>query len=262
MVLMPLSGVTCAEVPADRHWAQVEHFFSTIRSTARLDPSTTTAAPGRGISLEDDLGLADRKGTPYLQLGMRLGERGRLEFEYFRLDRSASVMLSRQIQWGDVDYRAAAQIDSLFDTAVYRLSGGYSLHRTSDAEFGGALGLHVTHFAVSLAGQGTGPAGTGFQSDRRTELVPLPTLGLYGTFMMSDRWMLRGRFDYLSLDHNGYDGSMVNAMASIGYRLLEHVGAGVGYRFVDYKLRAEKVDFRGEVNYRFKGPTVYLEAAF
>jgi hypothetical protein len=55
---------------------------------------------------------------------------------------------------------------------------------------------------------------------------------------------------------------MVNAMASVGWRILPHLGIGVGYRFVDYKLQAAKDDFHGEVNYRFKGPTVYLEAAF
>src|SRR5215831_8330948 len=199
MLLMGLVGGASAEIPQDRHWAQLEYFFSTIRSTARLDP-TTTSASGRVVSLEDDLGLDDRKGTPYLLLGTRLGERGRLEFEYYQLDRDATVVLDREVTWGDVVYPVAAQVSSVLDTTIYRLIAGYSLQRTSQAEFGIALGLHVTHFAVSLAGQGTAASGVVFQSDRRTELVPLPTLGLYGTFMPSERWMLRGRVDYLSLD--------------------------------------------------------------
>ena len=78
-----------AELPQDRFWAGLEYFYPTVSTTARFD-ATATARPGTTISLEDELDLSDRKGTPYLDLGMRLGENWRIEFEYYKLDRTAS----------------------------------------------------------------------------------------------------------------------------------------------------------------------------
>jgi hypothetical protein len=37
---------------------------------------------------------------------------------------------------------------------------------------------------------------------------------------------------------------------------------GIGYRYVDYDLEATSDDYRGEINYNFKGPTLFLNAAF
>jgi hypothetical protein len=193
---------------------------------------------------------------------MRLGENWRLEFEYYELKRSATRTIDRDIEWGDVTFPASAQISSQFDSTVYRLTGGYSFYRTPVAEAGAAFGLHVTDFTLGLSGQGTGPAGTGFQSEQRDQLVPLPTLGAYGSFKLSEQWILRGRVDFLSLEYENYDGSLVNWLAAISWRPARNWGLGLGYRYVDYKLESTEPDFRGEVNYRFKGPTFYVEAAF
>lgn len=42
--------------------------------------------------------------------------------------------------------------------------------------------------------------------------------------------------------------------------MLRNFGAGLGYRYVDYGLNGDNAKFRGEVSYRFRGPTIYLEA--
>jgi hypothetical protein len=73
---------------------------------------------------------------------------------------------------------------------------------------------------------------------------------------------LRGRVDYLSLEYDEYDGSLINWLAAVDWRFAKNWGAGIGYRFVDYKLNVTKREFYGEVNYRFKGPTLFLNAAF
>ena len=262
-VLACMSSAALAERPGDRFWGELAYFYPTISSTARLD-LTATSRPGTTIRLEDELDLDDRTGTPYVLLGMRLGERWRLEFEYYELARSASTAISRQIEWGDVTFPAGVQIDTKFDTTVYRLSGGYSFYQQPAAEAGVAFGLHVTDFSVALAGQGIGPGGgtATFQNEARNTLVPLPTLGLYGTYKLSEQWQLRGRVDYLSLQYGDYDGSLVNVMASFDWRFHKNWGAGVGYRYVDYTLDAESSDLRGEVNYKFHGPTLFVNAAF
>jgi hypothetical protein len=259
-----LHAVACgavAEGPQDRYWAELSYFYPTISSMARLD-SRRTDVPGTVISLEDDLGLVGRKGTPYVQLGMRLGERWRVEFEYYSLERAAPSTIQRQITWGDAEFHASAQLDSRFDSTVYRLSGGYSLYRTFQSEAGVSFGLHMTDFTLEVSGEGNGSNGFALLSERRHQFVPLPTMGLYGSYKFAERWSARGRVDYMSLSYDRYDGSLVNWLAAIEWRFAKHWGAGLGYRHVDYKLESWTPDLRGRVNYKFNGPAIFVYAAF
>jgi hypothetical protein len=262
VALCSLPGAALAELPQDVVWGELSYFYPEISSTARLD-LTATARPGTEIRLEDELDLDDRKSTPYLTLGMRLGDRWRLGFEYYELNRSSSKTLTRQIDWGDVSFPLGAQIDTTFDTTIYRFSGGYSFVRDAASEAGVSFGLHITDFTTALAGIGNGPRGTStFHDEKRDTLVPLPTGGLYGTFKLSDQWALRGSVDLLSFKYDEYDGRLLNWLAAIDWRFAKNWGAGIGYRYVDYKLEAESSDFRGEINYKFKGPTFFINAAF
>ncbi len=90
----------------------------------------------------------------------------------------------------------------------------------------------------------------------------MPTLGLYGAYQVTDRLSLGGRVDYLSLKVSDYDGRLINAEARASYRLFKNVGVGVMYRYVDYDLDIEKDRWNGEVAYKFKGPALFLQAAF
>jgi len=257
--LLCWSATASAEGPQDRYWFGLEYFYPTISSTARLD-NTATARPGTEVRLEDELALSDRKGTPYINLGMRLGENWRIEFEYYALKRDATKTITRDIDWGDVTYPVGATINTKFDSTIYRLTGGWSFIRNQQAEAGLSFGLHSTDFKTHLSGQTTG--GAGFQTEGFDQLVPLPTVGLYGSYLVAPQVILRGRVDFLSLKYQDYDGRLMNWMGAVDWRVTKNFGVGVGYRYVDYKLEATKSNFTGEVQYTFKGPTLYVNGAF
>lgn len=255
ITLSCLSGSALAESPEDSFWAELSYFYPTIDSTARIDVRGT-ARPGTTVSLEDELDLDDRKGTPYGTFGMRLGERWRLEFEYYELNRSASTSIGRQIEWGNVTYPVGVTLDSQLDTTIYRLTGGYSFYRAPEGEAGVGVGLHVTDLSTALSRQG------GVEREARDTLVPLPTIGLYGTYKLSQQFQLRGRVDYLSLNYGDYSGSLINWLVALDWRFSRIWGAGFGYRYVDYKLEATSSELFGEINYRFKGPTLFVTVGF
>ena len=224
-----------------------------IKTTAHLD--STTFGTGTSISFEDDLGLDDRKTNVSILGKLRLGDRWRIEGEYFALDRSGSRTINRTINWGGDVYPVGITVSSEFDSDIYRVSGGYSFIKNPQAEFGVALGLHITDFTASLAGANiakrTGDA-----------LAPLPTIGLYGSYAFTPRWLLSGRVDFFSFNYNDYDGSLVNLTAAVDYRFTRNFGVGVGYRYVDYDLEVTKSSFSGGVKYEFSGPVVYLVGSF
>lgn len=260
-VLACASTGALAEWPTDNYWIGLEYFYPTINSTARLD--STNGDRGVSVNFEEDLDLTDRKGTPYLTFGMRLGERWRIQFEYYTLDREGTKVLDRQIEWGDTSFPVGVNLETKFDSTIYRLTGGYSFYKEPNAEFGVGFGFHVTEFKTQLSGQGTGAlGGFGFQREAHDTLVPLPTLGLYGTYKFAEQWAVRGRVDYLSLKVDQHDGRLINWLGAVDWRFAKSWVAGLGYRYVDYKLDSTDTDFVGHMQYKFKGPTIFVNAQF
>jgi hypothetical protein len=237
----------------DRWTLQLGAYAPKVDTTANLNG--TGGVVNAAVSFEEDLNLSDRKTMPAILASVRLGERWRIEAEYFSLNRSGSRAISRTINWGDNVYAIGTVVSSSFDSDIYRLSGGYSFVKDGQREFGLALGLHVTDFATSLAAAGVGTS----SSDA---LAPLPTIGVYGAYAFTPKWLLSGRLDYFSLKYEDYDGTLVNFSFGADYRFSRHFGAGLAYRHVDYDVDITKTKFTGNVNYKFKGPMFYLTTSF
>ena len=67
-------------------------------------------------------------------------------------------------------------------------------------------------------------------------LAPLPTIGFYGAYAFTPRWLLSGRVDFFSMSYGDYDGSLTDVSAGVDYRFSRNFGVGVGYRYVDYDV--------------------------
>lgn len=242
-------------------WLQLGAFRPKIDST--FQASSPGGAIGTSISGENDLGLEDNSTIGSVLLGARLGDRWRMEFEYFKLDRRTERSTSRVIDFGNVSYPVSASLASEFESAVYRLSAGYSFFRTPNAEFGAVAGLHYTEFGVALEGAGTiGGVGSAAAREERRENLLLPTVGLYHTWAFAPKWILGSRVDVFSLNRNERKGTLVNAQANLMYRFTPNVALGVGYRLNDYRIRANEPDWQGELRYKFRGPQVLLNVGF
>ena len=217
--------------------------------------NSASGARGTSISFEEDLNLTDRKTMPAILAAVRLGERWKVEGEYFSLHRSGSRSVSKTIDWGDNTYPIGATVSSEFDSDIFRLSVGYSFIKDSQRELGVALGLHVTDFKASLSA-----AAVGVRSE--DALAPLPTIGLYGAYAFTPKWLLSGRLDYFSLDYEDYEGRLVNFTAGVDYRFSRHFGIGLGFRHVDYDVTLTKTHYNGGIQYKFNGPVFYAVTSF
>ena len=237
----------------DQWHFQLGAYVSKVDTTAYLNSST--GARGTQLSFEDDLGFDDSKTMPAFLASVRLAERWKVEFEYFSLSRDSSRAISRTINWGDRSYTVGTVVSSDFDSDIYRLSAGYSFIKDNQKELGVALGFHVTDFSLGLAATGIG-------AQRADALAPLPTIGLYGAYAFTPRWLLSGRVDYFSLNYNDYEGSLVNVSAGIDYRFTRNFGIGVAYRHLDYDVTVTRSRFNGGVEYKFNGPMMYVTASF
>ena len=161
----------------DRWTLEIGAYSPTVETTAHLNGPFGN---GTTVNFEEDLNLKDRKTSATVLGKVRIGDRWRIEAEYFGLDRGGSRAINRTITWGDNVYPIGTTVSSTFDTDIFRLAGGYSFVKNDTAEVGIALGLHATDFRLSLGATGVG-------TQQADALAPLPTVGLYASYAFSPR---------------------------------------------------------------------------
>jgi hypothetical protein len=237
----------------DRWSIQVGLYTPNVSTTAHLNSSSGLV--GTEVNFEEDLGYAERSDMPAVLASVRLGERWRIEAEYLSLKRDNSHTVSRTVNWGDNTYTIGTTVTSEFSSDIFRLSGGYSFVRDAEREFGVAFGLHTTDFTMALSASGIGGS-TG------EALAPLPTIGFYGAYAPTPKWLVSGRVDIFSLAYEQYDGSLINATLGVDYRIWRNFGLGAAWRYIDYDLEVTETKLNGGINYRFNGPLLYLVSSF
>ena len=109
-------------------------------------------------------------------------------------------------------------------------------------EVGLAIGLHGTDFSTFIEGEGTVNGVPGqFRSESRSVFAPLPTIGLFAAAEPMKNLYLGARFDWLSLSIDEYSGRLVNTEVTAAYRVHKNIDVGAMWRFVDYRVKVEKV---------------------
>lgn len=258
---LALPSAVLAQRADDTFYARGGVFFSKVDSSLKLDGNNGSL--GTDIDFEGDLSLDRHDTQPFGLIGWRFSSDWRVEAEYFSLSRSGNAVIDRQIVVGDTVYEVGADVGAGLTTSVYRMGFGYSFVNNEQAEVGVRLGAHLTNFKVFVEGVGSVNGNTAaLNREERRQLVPLPTLGIYGRYDISKTFAIVGRIDYFTLKIDDYKGELIDISGGVTARVTKNIGIGADYRYVDYKLRATANDFTGQVNYKFHGPFVYIELGF
>jgi hypothetical protein len=257
MLLIAVPSAALAERPEDRVWIRGGAFRATIDTFLQVD-NPALGLDGTRIDFERDLGFDRGTWLPKVDAGVRLGRAFRIEGDYFNLDRVGGATLDEEIRIDDTLFPIDADLAAAFRTAIWRIALGWSPHLGENGEFGVALGVHLTDASYDFVADLDGV----ILSESRSETVPLPNVSLYGSHSFSETVNLNARIDFFALKVGDYRGQLVDVQATIGARLHRHIGAGLGYRYVDYNLRIRKEDLRAEADYAFHGPFAFLELAF
>jgi hypothetical protein len=255
-IAMGTAGAETGEIPLnpalrDRFYFGIGAFYPRTTTEAQLNSSTGI---GANVTLEDSLGMDDRKAVPNAIARIRFGERWRFEAEWFQLNRDAQRVVNRDIQFGDQVFPINTQVSSSFDFYDLRLSAGYSFFKRPDKELGVGLGLHVAQYDISLAGANLG-------SQQEDVLAPLPVISLYGQFALTDQWAVGGRLDRFALNYDKFSGSLSSMALDLTWQPFRHVGFGIGYRSLFIRMEAEDVRTL-KFKQTFEGPTLFVTASF
>ena len=112
-----------------------------VDSQARLDAADGTL--GTKLDFEDDLDLKDRSVLPWLDVRLRFTPRHHVDFTYYDLSRSGARTLQGEIRIEDSTFPVGIDVDSQFNTKIYRLAYGYSFMNNGKREVSILGGVHL-----------------------------------------------------------------------------------------------------------------------
>ncbi|MEN8166250.1 MAG: 2-oxoglutarate synthase [Pseudomonadota bacterium] len=247
-------------------------FWAKTSTKIRVD--SNDGVIGEEISFEDDLNLSERKTLPLFDITYRFNPRHMLDFSYVDLERTASSTWTKEgTTTDDIRWSVGTEIRGGFESEVYRLAYGYSFINDGKKELGVLLGLHTTRIGITIEGEGElvivdGEGNEVVVDDQASRTydegftIPLPMLGLTGSYAFTPKLYMRGWVQFFTLDYDEYDGSLLNASGMLAYDLTNNFGIGAGYAYYSYDLDVERDNLKGSFTYDFQGPTAFLYASF
>jgi hypothetical protein len=226
-------------------------------TVVQVDGSTGT--PGTVVNAENDLGLDSSDIEPKVQAMVRVGERQRLRFDFFTLDRSATKTLEGQpIVFGNVVLQTGDPVQTTLNMRTFGFAYGYSFWHTETLEFAATLGINDTDISTSARVQ----TQTSHVYQDENVAGPFPTPGIDGTWVVSQRFYFDGRAQYLQLHINNLDGSLGFYELDALYRLRPNVSFALGYNAVRAHLASIKTHDSGFFDIDTRGPELFVRVAF
>lgn len=214
------------------------------------------------IDFENDLGLNRHTTSLLFNFNARFGKRNRVDFSYYNIYRKASRTTDKDINFGDHTYPINSEIDTHLNTNIFRLSYGYAFISNPKWEVGGIFGFHIMSFGVGL--DATGETQQLSLDNSQNFTVPLPDLGLWGTFAFHRNWAVSGEVGYFYVKVNNWDmdGRILTGNVSLQYRLSKHWNVDAGYTAFDVKANIDRKRLQAEFDWSYTGPTLAVAYRF
>lgn len=238
----------------DRFALTMSGYKPSIDTQVRFDASDQLS--GTDLDLEDDLQLDDSETLTQYYASLRITRRITLEGSYFELGRSAQTALNGSIQFGDTAFPVNLDVTTSFEADVATLGLGWAFLHTDKVELSATAGGYWMSLAAGIDSAISG------QAEVAEADSVLPMAGLSFGWNLTPKLQLTLHGEYLSVDYKDFDGSIINLRAGLRYRVLEYVGVGVGYDWLEVDVESTDASFSGLVNYRQWGPKAFLSLRF
>jgi len=228
----------------------LQGYWPDVNTTIRLD--SKTLGLGTEISFEDDLALSDREALPAFGFSWRIKPKHAVDFTYFELGRSGTRSLSREIHWGDEVYPIGTEVDSTFDSKIYRIGYTWYFYKKERSEIGLSGGFHVMDLFASIDNTDLKVSEAGDVT------APLPVIGINGSLAFAKKWVFAGRAQLFALEFEDFSGNLAWIHLTLRHDTFRNVGFGFGYDYFDINVDTEDEKFKGSVEYQFGGPLAFV----
>jgi hypothetical protein len=231
-----------------------------VRYSNKTDLQINSSADvaGTPVNGEDQFGLDKSDYEAKIQAMVRVGERHRLRFDYFSLDRSGQATVIQPIIFRDVVLQPGDPLNSDLSIRTFGITYGYSFLHSDRYEVAATVGINDTAISARARVQ----TQTRHVDQTEDQAGPFPTLGLDGTYVVSKRFYLDGRAQYFKVHIDNIDGSLGIYELDALYRLRANVSFALGYTYLRAHLASTQTRQSGLFNFNSSGPELFLRVAF
>lgn len=237
----------------DRFRVEVMTLGASIDTDLRID--RTIATPGTLVSAEDDLGLDDMKILPLGEITLLPGERHLLRLSGFGLRRNQEQAIDRSIVFDEQTYQPGEMVDSTLNLTLVGLTYGYSIVKMREFDLALTFGIQVVEVEANAVVRSR------VVREAETGVTPLPLIGIEGRYDFDETWSVETRFQYLSVEFDEVEGSVLDARAALTWRMNPHLVWGLGYRHFAVEVDSRDIDTPGFVDLQMAGPLLFLRAS-
>ena len=246
--------------PTDEH-VRVSLGAVRVSNATTIRADSSAGVPGTTINGEREFGLDAADFEPKFQAMVRVAKRQRLSFDYFTLDRSGSTTLpstGTPILFRDVALQPGDPLRTKLSLRSLGITYGYSFWHSETLEIAGTFGVHVTDVSAEARVQ----TPTRHVIQATDEAGPIPTLGIDATWVVSRRFYVDGRAQYLKVNLSRLNGTLGIYELDVLYRYRPNVSFAVGYTDFTANVMSTKGSKAGLFDFSAKGPEMFFRVSF
>lgn len=225
-------------------------------TSMRLDSSQ--GVTGTPVDAEQIFGLDKSDFEPKFQAMVRVGERHRLRFDYFTLDRTGKTTLTAPLIFRDVVLQTGDPVDTNLSLRTLGINYEYSFLHREKFEVAATIGINDTDIStrarVSTQNRHV--------DQREDQAGPFPTIGLDATYVLSKRFYFDARAQYFKLAVDHLNGTLTFYEVAALYRLRPNIAFALGYNSVKADLTSRQTKDSGFFDFSTKGPEFFVRIAF
>jgi hypothetical protein len=229
-----------------------------LSNDTNIQLDSSVGVPGTAINAEDVFGLDRSDYEAKIQAMVRVGERHRLRFDYFSLDRSGTETITQPIVFRDVVLQPGDPVNSDLSIRTFSITYGYSFLHSDKYEVAATIGVSDTDISARARVQ------TAARHVDQTEdqAGPFPTAGLDASYVLSKRFYFDGRAQYFKVRIDNLDGSLGLYELDGLYRLRPNISFALGYTILRASLTSSQTKQAGFFDFNSKGPEFFVRIAF
>jgi len=206
---------------------------------------------GTDIQLEDTLGLQETARIFRVDAMYRFNRSHRLDLSWYDIERDSVSKLSREIQIDDTVFPIGARLDTNLETEIIKLNWRWSFLAEDTWEFGAGLGIYWMRLDAGFSALGEAGEESGALMEDLSADVPLPVLGIHGTWAFAERFRLSGTADLLYVSIKPVSGGIIDVRLGVEWDILDWAGLGLAYNYFNLGIDMEIDDIDGKLNYEY-----------
>ncbi len=226
----------------------------------RFDPSSLKL--GTEVDWDQRFGLADSHRFRVDGL-WRFKPRHHLRVLYTDYSQTDRARIDKEIQWGDELIPVNSDVTGRLGFKIVELAYEYTFLKRPNHELAASLGVHYTALSAQLfATLNSASVGSRSVGGEAPVDAPLPVVGLRGLWRVGKNVYLDAQVQYFSLTVNDIAGSLSNRRAALIWQPAARWGVGVGFDAFEVEARLKDGDFRGTVDWAYRGPQAFVNYTF